>query len=53
MAHNNEKIYASAESHKIYEKLNGELVEMAIDFCSDQTYVRTEEINTTEIDHKN
>ena len=41
MTHNKEKNYAFAESHKIYGKFNGELVEMAIDSCSDQTYVRT------------
>jgi hypothetical protein len=53
MTHTEGKNYAFAESHKIYGKLNGELVEVAFDYCSDQTYVRTDLINRTEIDHKN
>jgi hypothetical protein len=47
------KNFTFAQSQKIYRKLNVELVEMAINSCSDQIYVRTELINRTEIDHKN
>jgi hypothetical protein len=46
------KTCAFAESHKACGELNGKSVEIAIDSCSDQTYVQEDLIKKTNINYK-